>query len=220
MAMRKYLTKSGLRYAIKKLLFGSKKIWHGTQEEWDALSSDEKDKYDQAEIEDISGIAAVDKVEDGNLNPVTSNAVYDDGDLSDYIDVSSTVTNADGATSYGLYGTPIVRYRKLGRHLMFLDIRFSIKYTTAVAAGTLRQEDFLQFKIPADIVHGDPYVSMTGYTRGSTGIVNPFLTYHSPTGATATIQLSVKVYHAIARSVNETQDFNFTGIVMVDKWLD
>ena len=214
MAVRKYLTKSGLRYAIKKLLFGSKKIWHGTQEEWDALSSDEKDKYDQAEIEDISGVAAVD------MNPVTSNAVYDDGDLSDFIDVSSTAANADSATGYALASTPLVRYRKLGRHLMFLDIRFTLKYTAAVAAGTHRQENVITFKIPADIVHGDPYVSMTGYARGSGGVVNPYLIYSSPTGATATIQASAKVYHAIAHNVNSTQDFNFTGIVMVNKWLD
>lgn len=54
------------------------KIWRGTQAEWDALSADEKDKYEQAEIIglDNNGVVYVaDKVESGNMNPVTSNAV-------------------------------------------------------------------------------------------------------------------------------------------------
>lgn len=54
------------------------KIWRGTQEEWDALSAAEKDKYEQAEIIglDNNGVVYVaDKVESGNMNPVTSNAV-------------------------------------------------------------------------------------------------------------------------------------------------
>lgn len=54
------------------------KIWRGTQAEWDALSAAEKDKYEQAEIIglDNNGVVYVaDKVESGNMNPVTSNAV-------------------------------------------------------------------------------------------------------------------------------------------------
>ena len=54
------------------------KIWRGTQAEWDALSADEKDKYEQAEIIglDNNGVVyVVDKIEAGNMNPVTSNAV-------------------------------------------------------------------------------------------------------------------------------------------------
>lgn len=54
------------------------KIWRGTQAEWDALSAAEKDKYEQAEIIglDNNGVVYVaDKIEEGNMNPVTSNAV-------------------------------------------------------------------------------------------------------------------------------------------------
>lgn len=56
----------------------SDKIWRGTQAEWDALSAAEKDKYEQAEIIglDNNGVVYVaNKVEAGNMNPVTSNAV-------------------------------------------------------------------------------------------------------------------------------------------------
>lgn len=54
------------------------KIWRGTQAEWDALSVAEKDKYEQAEIIglDNNGVVyVVDRIEAGNMNPVTSNAV-------------------------------------------------------------------------------------------------------------------------------------------------
>lgn len=56
----------------------SDKIWRGTQAEWDALSAAEKDRYEQAEIIglDNNGVVyVVDRVESGNMNPVTSNAV-------------------------------------------------------------------------------------------------------------------------------------------------
>ena len=53
------------------------KIWRGTQAAWDALTPTQKDEYDQAEvIDEYTGVpVVVDKVESGNLNPVTSNAV-------------------------------------------------------------------------------------------------------------------------------------------------
>lgn len=74
-----YLDKKGLAKVFSILKFGHKKIWHGTLAEWDALSATEKAKYDQAEvIDEYTGVpVVVDKVEAGNLNPVTSNAVYD-----------------------------------------------------------------------------------------------------------------------------------------------
>lgn len=72
-----YLDKKGLAKVFSILKFGHKKIWHGTQAEWEALSATEKAKYDQAEvIDEYTGVpVVVDKVESGNMNPVTSNAV-------------------------------------------------------------------------------------------------------------------------------------------------
>lgn len=52
----------------------------GTTQEWDALTAAEKAQYKVVNLtNDIVGgeIVVVDEVEDGNLNPVTSNAVYD-----------------------------------------------------------------------------------------------------------------------------------------------
>lgn len=75
MAIKKYLDEHGTEKVLKKI---KNQIWRGTQAEWDALSAAEKDKYEQAEIIglDNNGVVYVaDKVESGNMNPVTSNAV-------------------------------------------------------------------------------------------------------------------------------------------------
>lgn len=69
------VTSGGVYDAIKD----SGKIWRGTQEEWDALPSADKDFYDQAEISGVNNdgmVYVADKIENGNMNAVTSNAVY------------------------------------------------------------------------------------------------------------------------------------------------
>lgn len=89
-----YLDKKGLAKVFSILKFGHKKIWHGTLTEWEALSATEKAKYDQAEvIDEYTGVpVVVDKVESGNLNPVTSNAVSEyirnQNILSDWEDIT------------------------------------------------------------------------------------------------------------------------------------
>lgn len=52
---KQYLDYAGLKRVLKHLLPGARKIWHGTLDEWKALSEAERDKYDQAEIIDGSG---------------------------------------------------------------------------------------------------------------------------------------------------------------------
>ena len=61
MANKTYLDYAGLKRVLKHLLPGHRKIWHGTEAEWNALSAAERDKYDQAEIKGIS----TDAYEDG-----------------------------------------------------------------------------------------------------------------------------------------------------------
>lgn len=58
-------------------LGGSGAIFTGTQAEWDALTTAEKNEYSQANITDSNStvFVPVDTVADGNMNPVTSNAV-------------------------------------------------------------------------------------------------------------------------------------------------
>lgn len=54
-------------------------IFVGTQAEWDALTTAEKNEYTQANITDSNSVVhvPVDVVADGNMNPPTSNAVFD-----------------------------------------------------------------------------------------------------------------------------------------------
>lgn len=54
-------------------------IFVGTQAEWNALSTAEQNEYSQASLTDVNSVVhvPVDVVADGNMNPVTSNAVYD-----------------------------------------------------------------------------------------------------------------------------------------------
>lgn len=54
-------------------------IFVGTQAEWDALTTAEKNEYQQANLTDVNSVVnvPVDVVADGNMNPPTSNAVYD-----------------------------------------------------------------------------------------------------------------------------------------------
>lgn len=65
-------------------------IFVGTQAEWDALSTAEQNEYSQASLTDVNSVVhvPVDVVADGNMNPVTSNAVYD----AMYIDNTSLFT--------------------------------------------------------------------------------------------------------------------------------
>lgn len=60
---KQYLDYAGLKRVLKRLLPGARKIWHGTADEWEALSETERDKYDQAEV--------IDAINDpkANLNP-------------------------------------------------------------------------------------------------------------------------------------------------------
>jgi hypothetical protein len=98
MATKKYLDYAGLKRVLAKLLPGARKIWHGTLAEWEALSATEKAKYDQAEvIDEYTGVpVVVDKVESGNMNPVTSNAVA--GCTTP--DWANAITLAEGVAPY------------------------------------------------------------------------------------------------------------------------
>lgn len=57
-----------------------KKTFVGTRADWDALTTAEQVQYDLADFtDDPAGgeLIVVDEVTDGNMNPVTSNAVFD-----------------------------------------------------------------------------------------------------------------------------------------------
>ena len=94
-------TYEGTTDTINTLLtqVGSSDIFTGTQAEWDALSAAEKNEYSQANITDTSSTVfiPVDTVADGNMNPVTSNAVYEALPTFEQYVILLTYTVAAGA---------------------------------------------------------------------------------------------------------------------------
>ena len=77
MGNKKYLDYAGLKRCLAKLLPGNRKIWHGSWEDWEALSAAEKAKYDQAELVGEFNYEQfqVDNAIANTENPVTSDAV-------------------------------------------------------------------------------------------------------------------------------------------------
>lgn len=76
-----YLNRGGLKQLSAVLNRIFKKTWHGTRTEWEALTDSERAKWKQAEIYDEGenigeGVTVIsDRVQKGDMNPITSNAV-------------------------------------------------------------------------------------------------------------------------------------------------
>jgi hypothetical protein len=119
------VTSGGVYDAIKD----SGKIWRGTQEEWDALPAADRDFYDQAEISGVNNdgmVYVADKIENGNMNAVTSNAVYNALMNTTIIqsDVKRSVTQDPTKSTWyvgGLQKPTIPAGKRLVRWLAFTD---------------------------------------------------------------------------------------------------
>ena len=66
-------------HVLREIESGGADIFVGTLNDWNLLSTAEQNAYTQANITDANGMGTtvVDTVQDGNLNAVSSNAVYD-----------------------------------------------------------------------------------------------------------------------------------------------
>lgn len=82
-------------------------IFYGTMDEWNALTSTEQAKYDLVASPDEASEDIADEVTDGDMRPVTSNAVYDfysnkwkhlDFDVNSTKDISSLVNTNSAKT--------------------------------------------------------------------------------------------------------------------------
>ena len=76
--MGKYLDENGLARVADYVNGKEKLIFKGTKAQWDALTAEEKAVYTLVGFPDVveGGAVVVDEVTEGNLNAVTSNAVY------------------------------------------------------------------------------------------------------------------------------------------------
>lgn len=86
--------------------------WTGTKADWEALPTQEKAKYQIVNItDDVSSLSVTDSVTDGDMRPITSNAVYD---LVNHIATATvTVSNATGTLTFKKTGKVVTVYGEL-----------------------------------------------------------------------------------------------------------
>ena len=103
----------------------SQKVFDGTVDEYEALSASEQKKYGYIASPDEVSEDIADEVTDGDMRPVTSNAVYD---------AFNTIEsgNAVGRTGY-LTSESSIKYYKVGH---IVTVEFNITFESAVAADT------------------------------------------------------------------------------------
>ena len=111
--------------------------WTGTKAEWDALSASEKKQYKIANItDDVIGGEVADEVTDGDMRPVTSNAVFDElatkVSKSDVVDnLTSTSTTAPLSAAQG---------KKLNEKFTYRQFSDTTEYTlTGSSSGRTPQ---------------------------------------------------------------------------------
>ena len=122
-------------------------IFVGTQAEWEALSTAEKNEYSQANITDANSVVhvPVDTVADGNMNPPTSNSVFD----SLYLHPGASST-----TIYRHYEDTVVG-----------STDYSFTHTETIAtSGWYRLSAECFFKDNAAVVSNSTRVSVDGMT--------------------------------------------------------
>lgn len=109
----------------------------GTKAEWDALSAADKAKYDIVSLTDdeITPAAVVDTVADGNMNPVTSNAVADAlKDVVKYVDITidwTTATSESTIAPFTFYlGIPWPSSIPSNGHVISVTARGTWQYPT------------------------------------------------------------------------------------------
>ena len=166
MANKQYLDYAGLKRVLAKLLPGARKIWHGTQAEWDALSAAEKAKYDQAEISGVNNdgmMYVADKVESGNMNAVTSNAVAGNTVVGEYVTTK--------AISVPVNATP-VNYLKInlkkGKWIVHARVRTDISNEANVLVS-------MYFSTSPDVTQGLAAVDQRAQLPGIWHFVSGFL---------------------------------------------
>ena len=124
-------------------------IFVGTQAEWNALSTAEKNEYSQASLTDVNSVVhvPVDVVADVNMNPVTSNAVYKAiyfNSISAVLKTSTKQFNDDGSSaqtwsdSYTIPsdGVYIITIKQIHQNAGITDFNADLKLNNEILGGT------------------------------------------------------------------------------------
>ena len=122
-----------------------KKIFTGTRAEWDALTTAEKGEYDICNLtDDLAGgeLVVSDTVTEGDLNPVTSNAVFDAIQALSAISLAYRnyiIADANNIIETGIYvnvseNTPITGWNYIIQAIRVSTFIFQVAYK--MQAGT------------------------------------------------------------------------------------
>ena len=109
-----------------------KTIFVGTRAQWDALSTADQVKYNEAHItDDVIGGEVADEVTDGLMSPVTSNAVFDAlHDIGNTVfKETKTVANVSSASQYVNLITKTI---PKGKWLIFGHVSISVSISSAI----------------------------------------------------------------------------------------
>lgn len=129
-------------------------IFVGTQAEWNLLSTAEKNEYQQANLTDVNSVVhvPVDVVADGNMNPPTSNAVFDSlylhpgaSSTSIYRHYEDTVV---GSTDYNFTHTETIAtsgWYRLSAECFFKDNAAVVSNSTRVSVDGMTMAYVTQF---------------------------------------------------------------------------
>ena len=129
-------------------------IFVGTQAEWNALSTAEKNEYQQANLTDVNSVVhvPVDTIADGNMNPVTSNAVFDSlylhpgaSSTTIYRHYEDTVV---GSTDYNFTHTETIAtsgWYRLSAECFFKDNAAVVSNSTRVSVNGMTMAYVTQF---------------------------------------------------------------------------
>lgn len=121
---------------------GFQKIFIGTEEEWNSLTEEEKKFYDLVDLTDGTSNPDVvtDAITEGDMNPVTSNAVYKAME-PEYVELNVDDYEDDHFT----YTTLFAHYQKIGR-LVQAEQRIKVVCKAAFTEG-----DHTDFIIPGSL---------------------------------------------------------------------
>lgn len=141
-----------------------KTIFVGTRAQWDALSTADKVKYNEAHItDDVIGGEVADEVTDGLMSPVTSNAVYD-------YPIDSI---ADGQhrppTSNAVYDALSNKQDKLTDPLTKSDVVNNLSTPTTNVPLSAAQGKVINDKLTDFMSSGTYYVGVRNTTNAITG---------------------------------------------------
>lgn len=160
------------------------RIFRGTFDEFNALTPDEKAKYSYVATPEIPGKAITDAVTDGDMRPVTSNAVYGEiQDIKNDLGSSNWKTLTGVQQSANVFTGLVVKYRKTAGIRQFLIYASNANSTgfcnlTSPEISSIVNEIYSEFGAPNNVAIGYSAGYNQAYFQGSAIVMSIAATEH------------------------------------------